>query len=649
MLHVLVRFSIAVALAVILPLSTAAAPQRWKLTDLPMGLLPDAIASFGAAASDGWLYVYGGHIGETHQHSRNNVLPSFRRMRLDDFRTWEELAESTALQSPSLVAYDGKIYRIGGLSARNAQGEPEDLYSVDEAARFDPELGRWEAIPSLPEPRSSHDAVVLDGKIYVLGGWTLTGSAGTWLPSAYVLDLSAVSPKWERIPDPPVRRRALAAAAGDGKVFLIGGFDPDTGTSKEVYYFDTATRRWSRAADLPFDGFGAAAAFIDDRLIAGTGTIHELAPDEDGWHQVTSLVYSRIFHRFVPMDDGFLAVLGGASRAGHLNNIEVVAIDERRAQPRVSTLRVDYPGSAKNRQGIFLKDGNLIVFGGNNSLGQHDFEPHNFLNEAYRLSLASFKAERLDDFPVARQTIQTVVASSAGYAVGGFGHDGDDAVSHADVFRYTFGTGGWTKLPARLPRPLTQFGLVERAGQLWVFGGLDFDPARGDSGMFQHSTDVLVWDKASADSFTIANTRLPRPRRAFGGALLDGRYYLVGGMGEQFQTVDSCDVFDFESAQWTTIPPPARPRISAELVSLNGKLYLAGGSSPSSDGGLARNASVEVFDPASGRWSIVVDELLVALSHVRMMAFEDSLLLYAPHHESGGATLVFIHPGSESR
>ena len=42
--------------------------------------LPEPLSSFGAVVSDGWLYVYGGHIGTEHDHSAANLSNHFRRI-----------------------------------------------------------------------------------------------------------------------------------------------------------------------------------------------------------------------------------------------------------------------------------------------------------------------------------------------------------------------------------------------------------------------------------------------------------------------------------------------------------------------------------------------------------------------------------------
>jgi len=84
--------------------------------------LPQPLSSFGAVVADNLLYVYGGHTGTEHEHSAENLSKHFRRMRLagygDDIHKWDELPMQTPLQGLALVAYGGKIYRIGGMNAQ---------------------------------------------------------------------------------------------------------------------------------------------------------------------------------------------------------------------------------------------------------------------------------------------------------------------------------------------------------------------------------------------------------------------------------------------------------------------------------------------------------------------------------------------------
>ena len=96
------------------------------------------------------------------------------------------------------------------------------------------------------------------------------------------------------------------------------------------------------------------------------------------------------------------------------------------------------------------------------------------------------------------------------FVVGGFGHDGEAARNYAEVFEYRPKAGTWMKMAARLPSPRSQLGLAARGSVLWVFGGLDYDSARGKEAAFRHPTEVLTWD-SSADgaSFGDSGHRLP--------------------------------------------------------------------------------------------------------------------------------------------
>ena len=625
--------------------------------------LPEAVASFGACVSDNWLYVYSGHTGRAHQHSIDNLSKGFQRLNLLDRQNWELLPSAPPLQSPSLVQYKGGIYRVGGLSARNRRGEKDDLHSVADFARFDPQTRAWEDLPSLPEPRSSHDTVRLGDHLFVVGGWNLQGEENTWYSSAYKIDLSAEQLKWEEIAKAPFERRALAAAAVDGKVYAIGGMTSAHKLSREVDVFDPKTGEWSKGPSLARNGFGISAFTTGGELYASgmDGMVRRLDRDAGSWEDVDTLMFPRFFHRLVPVSDKKLLAVGGAGGGAHLRIIEEVQLGSPASGVQVASWTLPYPGKAKNRQGAFLWRNALYVFGGNNSLGQHDFEPENFVQEAFRINLATLQIRPLPAFPVGRQSMQSVLywqrsghrsghgfrgESPVPFVVGGFGHDGKVARTHADIFTFNLKSKEWQKRQAALPTPRSQSGLLFRDKVLWLFGGLDYNPAREGEATFHHPLEILKWDTGDEESAVVAaEISLPRPRRAFGGAAIGEKYYLIGGMRERFQLVTDCDVYDFEKKSWDTISSPSRPRISPELVALDGKLYLAGGSSPKAESGFERNSTLEVYDPEAGKWSVVLDELPVPPGHLRMFAFRDRLLLYSAHTEEVNAIrLAIIDP-----
>src|SRR5688500_12139998 len=100
------------ALALVLCLTAPALAPAGE-TEFPP--LPQAVSSLGAAACDGWLYVYGGHSGKTHSYSTDTVVGTFRRLKIDGGKRWEDLPGGPIAQGLALVEHKGKLYRIGGM------------------------------------------------------------------------------------------------------------------------------------------------------------------------------------------------------------------------------------------------------------------------------------------------------------------------------------------------------------------------------------------------------------------------------------------------------------------------------------------------------------------------------------------------------
>lgn len=176
------------------------APVAHNLPDLPQG-----ITSLGAAISGDTLYLYGGNYGQAHEYSRDGQSGDLWKLNVKQPTQWERLPGGPKLQGLAMVEYQGMIYRVGGFTAMNQEGEPQDLRSQPDFARFDPRKQAWEELPAMPEPRSSHDAAVLDGILYVVGGWSLRGkdSETKWHDTALAIDLKSDPLQWKPIAAPP--------------------------------------------------------------------------------------------------------------------------------------------------------------------------------------------------------------------------------------------------------------------------------------------------------------------------------------------------------------------------------------------------------------------------------------------------------------
>lgn len=297
--------------------------------------LPEMVTSFGGAVLNGHLYVYGGHTGGAHSYSLKEQGNVLRRVSLDGGE-WESLAEGPHLQGLPLVAHGDKLYRVGGFTAKNAEGEKHDLWSQDTFAAIDPADGKWIDLPALPEPRSSHDAAVLGDIVYVVGGWTLAGEAeNAWHKTAWAMDLSSEKPEWKALPEPPFQRRALALAAHEGKLYAIGGMQQEGGPTTRVDVFDPQSGEWTQGPNLvgeePITGFGSSAFATGGKLYVTTikGDLQRLSTDGSSWKIIKQTPTARFFHRMLPIDDEHLLIVGGANmKTGKFDEIEVIDVHQ---------------------------------------------------------------------------------------------------------------------------------------------------------------------------------------------------------------------------------------------------------------------------------------------------------------------------------
>lgn len=294
--------------------------------------LPHPVTSFGGAVIGNNIYIYGGHAGDAHDYYLDGQSKSLWRLNLDGKPKWKEVSQGPSLQGLAMVAHNGKLYRLGGFTAKNKQGEEQDLWSVADAASFDPAANQWADFPALPEPRSSFDAAVAGTKIYVIGGWQLQGKGDSiWHKTAYELDLSQAEPKWQKLAEPPFERRALSVAALGDKIYAIGGMKQD-GPTTEVHAYDIASGQWSPAPAIPgkgMEGFGSASFASAGKLYVSTfsGLLYRLSDDGQAWEKVQKLERDRFFHRMLPIGDNRLVFIGGASMAtGKFAEVDVVTV-----------------------------------------------------------------------------------------------------------------------------------------------------------------------------------------------------------------------------------------------------------------------------------------------------------------------------------
>ena len=168
------------------------------------------------------------------------------------------------------VVLDGMLYVMGG---RDKLGGPEArLRSVE---RFDPIISnRWMAVAPMSCVRSSFQAAVLGGKIYVAGGVSASNGASNVESSVECYDPS--TNLWENVAPLRTQRYACGLAAVNGKLYIAGGSYSDGRLERaesSVDCYDPSSNRWYAVAPMDTRRMFHAVAELQGKLYAiGGGT-----------------------------------------------------------------------------------------------------------------------------------------------------------------------------------------------------------------------------------------------------------------------------------------------------------------------------------------------------------------------------------------
>jgi N-acetylneuraminic acid mutarotase len=192
--------------------------------------------------------------------------------------------------------------------------------------------------------------------------------------------------------------------------------------------------------------------------------------------------------------------------------------------------------------------------------------------------------------PLARSELNAAVAAGRLYVAGGIAQLG--ATPALQVYDAAGDT--WRSL-AQMPQPRHHFGMTALDGRIYVSGGYGDLPFGADTAR----ADVWAYD-VEADRWS-AMADLPAPRAAHAMVAVNGKLYVVGGVGPEPETVFA---FDFKLERWSSLATPL-PTLREHLtaVGLDGHIYVMGGRW-SGQGNLA---VLEIFDPAAGTWSAGAD------------------------------------------
>src|SRR5256885_1581829 len=189
-------------------------PHRWAHAVVSTG---DAIYAIGGTGEGG------GHVLEIERF---------------DGTEWRDESKlpGDGLNAPAAAAIGHRIYVIGGFKTTTNVPTSDVLI-------YDTDAHSWSNAAPLPAPRGGHAAVVLDGRIHVIGG----GNSQTTLADHSEYD--PATNRWTERAPLSRSRGSPAAVAFDGKLYSIGGRS-GPGDFGDVEIYDPVSDGWTAGPSI---------------------------------------------------------------------------------------------------------------------------------------------------------------------------------------------------------------------------------------------------------------------------------------------------------------------------------------------------------------------------------------------------------------
>ena len=293
---------------------------------------------------------------------------------------WNVVSELPTRRSGFTTAVvDGKIYLIGGTPLENRRGP----YGLSTVEVYDPKTNSWDRVADMPTHRTSAGSAVVNGIVYVFGGYN--GIDNRAVNLRYLDVVEAYNPQtdtWLRKQNMSGSRVGFGIGAVEGKIYSMGGtlhpLDKEPGEPGRidlVEVYDPATDMWGKRAKMPTRRDGVRVGVVNDRIYAiggggwpqvGNGgpflrVVEEYNPKINRWRQKREMPELRLSYATVVLE-GMIYLIGGfVWEHGNLKYLATVQsydpeTEKWRDMPPLRTPFIPFGAAAVH--------GNIYVFGG---------------------------------------------------------------------------------------------------------------------------------------------------------------------------------------------------------------------------------------------------------------------------------------------
>jgi N-acetylneuraminic acid mutarotase len=131
---------------------------------------------------------------------------------------------------------------------------------------------------------------------------------------------------------------------------------------------------------------------------------------------------------------------------------------------------------------------------------------------------------------------------------------------------------------------------------------------------------------------------LPTPRDFPAGTVLNGSFYVLGGIDSTHGSTTLTERYDIASGKWLRCAPMLTPRSRFVAITYKGQLYVFGGLEVDPEGTYGNVNSVECYDPITNMWVFKSPMSLARHGHAAVIS--DNVVYVAGGYTDTGQTAI---------
>lgn len=473
--------------------------------------------------------------------------------------------------------------------------------------------GVWQYAGAMRDARSGHTATRLrDGRVLVAGG----GPEQNRPLATTELYEPATSSWTSAVPMDTPRSLHAATLLPDGQVLVTGGFGTNSvATLATAERYDPATGRWTPARSMTNARAYHTATPLPSGLVLVVGGISNgernratadlYDPATNGWRPTSGPRMPRRGHTATLLPSGQVLVVGGGIGQDQ-GDLDLRAAERYDPATESWTPAASLADGRMWHAATALPDGQVLVVGG----GAGNARSGQTVATAERYDPVADRWSPAGRLSVARAGLTAELQPGGPIlAAGGIGNTRMGYPLDA-VDRYDPATGDWFPAPPLASSRSEHTATALTSGDVLIVGGAEAVAGFGGKPI---ATSELYTARPPAQRPPIP-TPLPVPspwhpagvlttarKRHATVTLGDGRVLVIGGRGPD-GPLASVERYDPATGRWTTVAPLATPRVDHTATVLhNGRVLVVGGAATAGDGGWL--ATTELYDPTTERWT----------------------------------------------